>query len=56
MIDRQLEVLLEPLERFEAIRRRATRLGGRLCDLSYANPYEGAREAARAALADTLAE
>jgi aspartate aminotransferase len=48
--------LLEPLERFEAIRRRVARLGGRLCDLSYANPYEGAREQARAALSDTLAE
>lgn len=36
-----MEVLLRPLEKFEAIRRRAVRLGDRLCDLSYANPYEG---------------
>ena len=43
--------LLEPLERFEAIRRRAVRLGDRLADLSYANPYEGVERAARAVLA-----
>ena len=40
----ELEALLEPLERFEAIRRRAARLGDRLCDLSYANPYDGRRD------------
>jgi hypothetical protein len=40
MIEGELEDLLEPLERFEAIRRRVARLGDRLADLSYANPYE----------------
>jgi aspartate aminotransferase len=54
VIEPELEALLEPLERFEAIRRRAARLGDRLCDLSYANPYEGARRAARAALSEAL--
>jgi aspartate aminotransferase len=54
MIPPELEVLLEPLERFETIRRRAVRLGDRLCDLSYANPYEGAQERARAVLRDAL--
>jgi aspartate aminotransferase len=52
----ELEALLGPLERFESIRRRAVRLGNRLADLSYANPYEGPRQAARAAIAETLAE
>lgn len=41
MISPELMSLLEPLERFELIRRRVARLGDRLCDLSYANPYEG---------------
>ena len=54
MIPDDLEALLEPLERFEAIRGRVARLGDRLCDLSYANPYEGARQTARQALKDTL--
>ena len=36
MIAPELTALLEPLEKFEAIRRRAVRLGDRLCDLSYA--------------------
>src|SRR5215203_4474624 len=36
MIAAELEELLQPLERFESIRRRAVRLGDRLCDLSYA--------------------
>jgi aspartate aminotransferase len=56
VIGPELESLLEPLERFEAIRRRVARLGNRLCDLSYANPYEGARAAARQALSETLQE
>jgi aspartate aminotransferase len=54
MIAPELEALLEPLERFEAIRRRAVRLGDRLADLSYANPYEGVRRAARTVLRETL--
>ncbi len=41
MIPATLEALVRPLEEFEAIRRRAVRLGDRLCDLSSANPYEG---------------
>ena len=49
-----MEALLEPLERFEQIRRRVARLGDRLCDLSYANPYEGAVSAARDALRTAL--
>ncbi len=56
MIDRELEELLRPLERFESIRRRAVRLGDRLYDLSYANPYGGALESARAVLMNALAE
>src|SRR5215218_3940376 len=55
MIDGELEELLRPLERFESIRRRAVRLGDRLCDLSYANPYGGALESARAVLINALA-
>jgi aspartate aminotransferase len=54
VIPPELTRLLEPLERFEAIRRRAARLGSRLADLSYANPYEGARAAAREAIRLTL--
>ena len=54
MIPGELEGLLEPLERFEAIRARVARLGDRLCDLSYANPYEGVRQDARQALRETL--
>lgn len=54
MIPPEMERLLEPLERFEGIRRRAVRLGPRLCDLAYANPYDGVREEARAALAAAL--
>jgi aspartate aminotransferase len=56
MIPAELEVLLEPLERFEGIRRKATRLGGRLADLSYANPYEGVHESVRSVLKETLEE
>jgi aspartate aminotransferase len=54
MIASDLRELLEPLERFESIRRRATRLGPRLCDLSYANPYGGIEETARAVLREAL--
>jgi aspartate aminotransferase len=54
MIAPEVEALIEPLERFESIRRRAVRLGDRLTDLSYANPYEGVRRAARDVLRETL--
>lgn len=54
MIPPELEGMLEPLERFEAIRRKVVRLGARLCDLSYANPYAGAQEEAKAAIRDAL--
>jgi aspartate aminotransferase len=54
MISPELEQLLEPLERFEAIRRRAVRLGDRLADLSYANPYQGVDKYARKAIRDAL--
>jgi aspartate aminotransferase len=56
VIAAELSSLLEPLERFESIRRRAARLGDRLADLSYANPQEGARTAARDAIVRTLAD
>jgi aspartate aminotransferase len=49
-----LEDLLRPLEEFEAIRRRAVRLGDRLCDLSYANPYEGVSRSTRDVLRRVL--
>jgi len=49
-----LEPLLRPLEEFEAIRRRAVRLGDRLCDLSYANPYEGVAQSTRTLLRGVL--
>ena len=55
MIASEITALLDPLERFEAVRRRAFRLGDRLADLSYANPYAGVQEQARAILADALA-
>lgn len=54
MIAAELEALLEPLERFEALRRRVVRLGSRLCDLSYANPYAGAQQEARAVIRKAL--
>jgi aspartate aminotransferase len=54
MIAPELEQLLEPLERFEAVRRRVVRLGERLCDLSYANPYTGAQQDVRAAIRSAL--
>lgn len=56
MISLELMSLLEPLERFELIRRRVVRLGDRLCDLSYANPYEGAQEDAKQAIRAALAD
>jgi aspartate aminotransferase len=54
MISPDLQALLEPLQRFESTRRRAARLGGRLADLAYANPYGGVQEQARAVLRETL--
>lgn len=54
MIPVELEALLEPLERFEGIRRKAARLGDRLADLSYANPYGGVHESVRTVLKETL--
>jgi aspartate aminotransferase len=54
VISPELQVLLEPLERFEAIRRKAARLGDRLADLSYANPYGGIQQRARTVLMETL--
>lgn len=54
MISPDLRELLEPLERFESIRRKAARLGDRLADLSYANPYGGIQDQARAVLRETL--
>jgi aspartate aminotransferase len=54
MIEPDLASLLEPLERFERIRRQASRLGNRLADLSYANPYSGAQDGARTAIAEAL--
>jgi aspartate aminotransferase len=54
VIPAELQALLEPLERFETIRRRAARLGDRLADLAYANPYEGVQEPVRAALRRAL--
>jgi aspartate aminotransferase len=56
LISAELQDLLEPLERFESIRRKAARLGGRLADLSYANPYGGIQEQAKAILRETLDE
>ena len=54
MIPPELEGLLQPLERFESIRRRVVRLGDRLCDLSYANPYAGAEQEVRSAIRSAL--
>jgi aspartate aminotransferase len=54
MISPDLDALLRPLERFEAIRRSVVTLGDRLCDLSYGNPYDGATERTRAILRDAL--
>jgi len=54
MIAPALETLLQPLEEFEEIRRRAARLGDRLCDLSYANSYEGVQQSTREAMRRAL--
>ncbi len=54
MISPELQDLLEPLERFESTRRKVARLGDRLADLSYANPYGGIHEQAKAVLRETL--
>ena len=54
MIPAELQALLEPLERFETVRRRTARLGDRLADLAYANPYEGVQEPVLAALRGAL--
>ncbi len=56
MVPASIVSLLEPLETFEEIRRKAVRLGDRVCDLSYANPYQGAQEGALMALRDALAQ
>jgi aspartate aminotransferase len=52
----ELRNLLEPLERFESIRRKSARLGSRIADLSYANPYSGIQDQAKAILRETLDE
>jgi aspartate aminotransferase len=56
MISADVQEMLEPLERFEDIRRKAVRLGPRLCDLAYANPYQGVQEQALAAIKEALEE
>jgi aspartate aminotransferase len=56
MIQTELLRLLEPLETFEGIRRGVVHLGDRLCDLSYANPYDGVADRTRAVLRAALAE
>ena len=54
MISTELVELLEPLERFEKLRRQVVKLGPNLADLSYANPYDGPQAAARAAIRAAL--
>jgi aspartate aminotransferase len=54
VVPEPLLALLEPLETFETIRRRVARLGDRLCDLSYANPYQGVQNGALNALREAL--
>src|SRR5215207_10329821 len=54
IIPPEIRVLAEPLERFESTRRKFARLGDRLADLSYANPYGGIQEQAKAVLRETL--
>jgi aspartate aminotransferase len=54
VISSELQDLLEPLERFESTRRKVARLGDRLADLSYANPYGGIQEQAKSVLRETL--
>lgn len=49
--------LLEPQERFDAMRYRAmTRAGTQLCDLAYANAYDGPADAVRRALARAIGD
>jgi aspartate aminotransferase len=47
--------MLRPLERFEEIRRGVVRLGPRLCDLAYANPYSGVEDEVKGAIRRALA-
>jgi aspartate aminotransferase len=54
MIPRDLQEMLEPLERFDDVRRGVIRLGDRLCDLAYANPYEGVQEETKDAIRAAL--
>jgi aspartate aminotransferase len=54
MISPDLQELLEPLERFEDVRKRVIGLGPRLCDLAYANPYEGVQESVRSAIREAV--
>jgi aspartate aminotransferase len=54
LIPQDIRELLAPLERFESIRRRAVKIGPHLADLSYANPYDGPRAQARAAIRTAL--
>ena len=56
MIPAEIDRLLRPLEEFEALRRKSVRLGDRLCDLSYANPYEGVQDGAVEAMEAALRE
>jgi aspartate aminotransferase len=52
-----LAQLLEPQERFDALRQRAmTHAGTHLCDLAYANAYDGPAPAVRRAMAGALVE
>jgi len=51
----EIEALLAPQERFEAMRQTwAFRAGATLCDLSYANPYDGSPDEVVAALREAL--
>jgi len=51
----ELTALLEPQERFEALRKAATfRAGTGLCDLAYANPYDGPLPEVREALREAV--
>jgi len=56
MIPDELAGLLAPLEAFEAMRRDVVHLGDRLCDFSYANPYDGVAESTRGVLGEALAQ
>src|SRR5256885_899035 len=56
MIPDELAELLAPLEAFEAMRRDVVHLGDRLCDFSYANPYDGVAESTRGVLGEALAQ